>query len=117
MDDLTRYIYFNYMNLMSADEYAAHMAYVLREKNAHVKYPVPEEIMRAEWPHWIPPSPSVEALLSGGVSAFQVSVRERILHECSDEVFINRCPLCGTLARTPQARQCPKCFHSWRGSV
>jgi len=117
MDELTRYVYFNYMNLMSASEYAAHMANVLEEKNAHASSPATEETMRADWPDWLPPSPSVQGLLSSGVEAFQVSVRERLLRECSDEVFINRCPQCRALARTPQASQCPKCFHSWRGSV
>lgn len=27
--------------------------------------------------------------------------------------FINRCPKCSKIARTPKAKQCPWCFHDW----
>ena len=42
---------------------------------------------------------------------FYNSTAERIINE--ENLFINRCPHCGQLARTTKARQA-KCGHSWR---
>ncbi len=39
---------------------------------------------------------------------------ERIMREHRDEVFMNYCPVCGMLARTPRALQCPN-GHRWSG--
>lgn len=38
---------------------------------------------------------------------------ERILAQYPEKVFLNRCPFCNTLARTPTAKQCGKCFRRW----
>ncbi len=56
--------------------------------------------------------PEVLALLAQGKLAETI---ERRLHaEHPGQVFINRCPKCGGVARTPQARQCRFCPHTWR---
>lgn len=47
--------------------------------------------------------------------AFYKQVAERILTEHKDEVFLNYCPVCGQLARTPRALQCPQ-GHRWTDS-
>jgi len=44
---------------------------------------------------------------------FDLRVRQRIMQECADEVFINRCPKCSRIVRSPLARQCPWCKHDW----
>jgi hypothetical protein len=31
-------------------------------------------------------------------------------------VVLNRSPKCDGLCRTPRARQCARCMHSWRGT-
>ena len=33
-------------------------------------------------------------------------IAEIILNDYSDKVFLNNCPKCGKLARTPKAKQC-----------
>lgn len=54
-------------------------------------------------------------LTSAGYEAFVRRTAARILEDCRDEVFFNRCPKCGGLARTPTARQCRFCSHDWHG--
>jgi hypothetical protein len=43
--------------------------------------------------------------------AFFKRTSDRILKE--QKVFLNRCPHCNSLARTPTAKQCGKCFKRW----
>ena len=50
-------------------------------------------------------------------SAFAGRTGERILAECRDGVFLNRCPRCGRVARTPTAKQCRYCRHDWHAHV
>jgi hypothetical protein len=44
-------------------------------------------------------------LTGAGYEAFVERTAARILNDCRSEVFFNRCPKCGGLARTPTARQ------------
>ena len=43
-------------------------------------------------------------------------VCRRVLAERGAEVFVNRCPRCRWVVRTPQARQCLWCGFDWHGS-
>ena len=52
-------------------------------------------------------------LADAGYEAFVERTAARILDERRSEVFFNRCPKCGGLARTPTARQCRFCAHDW----
>ena len=88
MDELTAYIIKNYSGLMTFFERVAY-------KNMDVK------------------DYRVKELLKNGTEPFLQSVCERILREHQEEVIINRCPKCEALARTPIAKQCPKCFFDW----
>jgi hypothetical protein len=88
MDELTAYIIKNYIHLMTILERAAY-------KNLDVK------------------DYRVKELLKNGAEPFLQSVCERILREHREELIINRCPKCEALARTPFAKQCPKCFFDW----
>jgi hypothetical protein len=57
--------------------------------------------------------PEVLALARDGYDAFVLRTGRRILNENRDAVFLNYCPRCGNLARTPKARQCRSCGHDW----
>ena len=61
--------------------------------------------------------PSVLALLEGGFDAFVEQTAKRILTDSPGEVFLNECPNCQSLARTPHSKQCRHCGHSWRDQV
>jgi hypothetical protein len=60
--------------------------------------------------------PEVLGLASGGLEEFYVRTAQRILAEDRDKIFVNTCPSCGKLARTPQARQCHFCGHDWHSN-
>src|ERR1700761_9268938 len=57
--------------------------------------------------------PKVKQLAAGGWDAFALRTAERIYREHRDEIFVNECPRCGKLAKTPKAKQCPHCHHDW----
>jgi len=38
---------------------------------------------------------------------------DRLISTCLDSVFINRCPKCNRIARTPASRQCVWCRNDW----
>jgi hypothetical protein len=58
-------------------------------------------------------TPEIERVMVQGASAFRAQVANRILKEHGDEVFLNRCYECDRILRTPQAKQCFWCGHSW----
>lgn len=47
-----------------------------------------------------------------GEEGFKIKVAERILSEHKDKIFMNYCPQCARLARTPFAKQC-RCGYDW----
>ena len=61
---------------------------------------------------WLTSEQSVLDLIKDGYDAFERRAALRLLQEHRDEVFLNRCPVCGRLARTPVAKQC-RCGHDW----
>ena len=50
--------------------------------------------------------PFVVAALRDGEDVFHKRVGQRILKEHSEEVFINRCPECFKIVKTPRAQRC-----------
>jgi len=52
-------------------------------------------------------------LIKDGYDAFEINTATRILKERTDGLFLNNCPICHKLARTPKARLCGHCGYSW----
>ena len=44
---------------------------------------------------------------------FDMLIASKILEKHTDEVYLNYCPKCQRLARTPQSKQC-RCGYNWR---
>jgi hypothetical protein len=61
-------------------------------------------------------NPAVLELARDGIEAFMERTTGRILAEHGNEIFLNYCPRCGALAKTPYARQCRFCRHDWHNS-
>jgi hypothetical protein len=61
--------------------------------------------------------PEVLELLSQGNGQFYVNSATRILKETPDKVYLNKCPKCNQLARTPYAKQCKHCGYSWHDTI
>ena len=57
--------------------------------------------------------PNVKLLARDGFEPFAERTATRILAEHRDQVILNRCPQCGSLAKMPRARQCRFCRHDW----
>ena len=57
--------------------------------------------------------PEVLELAREGMQAFRGQTAARILRDHSKEVFLNYCPRCHELARTPKAQQCRSCGFDW----
>ncbi len=57
--------------------------------------------------------PEIARLAKDGYEIFAERTAERILTERKDGVFLNFCPRCHELARTPKARQCRFCGLDW----
>src|SRR5215203_2400259 len=58
---------------------------------------------------WLTEDQNVLDLLKDGYETFELTIANRILNQNPEAVFLNYCPKCGKLARTPQARQCRHC--------
>jgi hypothetical protein len=95
------------------------LEYLLRH---HRELLLPSELKAAtvgriqtfEGEKWATDDRAALALLAGGRGALGARLEARLLAEHPGEVLINRCPKCGGVARTPQAKQCRFCHHSWR---
>src|SRR5690242_20056031 len=75
---------------------------------------VPEPVKSyMAWRRSLSDDPEVLQFTSGGLDAFLRRTARRTLAEDRDKVFLNKCPSCGALARTPRARQCRRCGHDW----
>jgi len=61
-------------------------------------------------PPFKPPEPLMRQLATAFCRA-----GERVLREHHDSIFINRCPRCSRIAKTPLTRQCTWCRHDWHG--
>jgi hypothetical protein len=56
-------------------------------------------------------------LLESGIQDFYINAATRIFKQTPGKVFFNTCPKCNELARTPYARQCKHCGHSWHDTI
>ena len=62
---------------------------------------------------WISEQTNIKEYLKDGYEEFELSVAKRIMKEAPEKVFLNNCPKCNKLARTPNARQCRHCGNNW----
>jgi hypothetical protein len=114
MDELTKYIFDHYNNLLTLEEQAAYKSIFAEFKIKHANSPGMKERLRKTL---VSDDPRVVELLAHGPEAFMESVRDRVLHEHRDQVVLIHCPKCGALTKTPRAKQCPKCFFTWHDDV
>ena len=89
MDDLTRYVIHHYGALMTAQERQGYRTIMGQEKMAVVNSPAIRARLQNDL---VSKDPAVIALLADGSDAFLNRVRDRILAEHSDDVFLNYCP-------------------------
>jgi hypothetical protein len=112
VDEVSSYIFRHYLRLLTAQEYRTYLIVLSQAKLEHD----PESRVAAfALKRNLAASPDRQPLLQDGTTAFYHKVRDRILHEHADAVFLNHCPKCNTLCRTPRACLCPNpgCQNTW----
>ena len=62
---------------------------------------------------WITTDEKALELIKNGETEFFINTANRILKKQKEEIFLNNCPNCKKLARTPKARQCRHCGNKW----
>lgn len=72
-----------------------------------------EGMAAAESRFWLSSDPEVVAEAQAGWEAARERIARRILRDHPDEVYLNHCPACDALTRTPTARLCLVCGHTW----
>lgn len=108
-EELTSYVINYYPHLLTKVEAQA-LNSIIAEAKAKVYGGQMAEHIRQ---NYVSTAPEVLRLLANGVHTFRQRVRDRILSEHKNEVYLNRCPKCHALTRTPSACLCPKCNHTW----
>jgi hypothetical protein len=111
---LTSYIWEHYRHLFSDFERKVSDRITFEMKTKHTP---PEEREERFTRMFGTLDPAVTSALEGGHWTYLRRVRERILAEDPDKVFVNRCPRCQRIVRTPKARQCLWCRHDWHVTV
>ena len=66
---------------------------------------------------WLFKDVEVLKLLEDGYDDFEIKTAKRIQREHPNEYVINRCPKCKAVTRTPYAKYCVKCGHSWHYKI
>jgi hypothetical protein len=112
--ELTRYVWDHSGLLMTPFERQVGRA-ILGRARAASQSPVMAGMLNRHW--GAAGDAEVEAALADGPEPFRRHVRDRLLSERAAEVFVNRCPKCERVVRTPQARQCFWCGFDWHSAV
>ncbi len=114
MDELTKYIFDWCPNLLMDEERKArkHLIGLDKVKNAES-----EKMKNALRRRWLSTDLNVLRLLEKGNEHFCQNTVERVLRDNPNKEFLNLCPKCNSLARTPKSNQCPKCFYSWHNEI
>ena len=125
------YVFQYHSQLMTKEESCARCIRILKFKHAHSlklfrqhRKPLTPEQERAKWAEdmefgcksciALENTPAVQKLVAMKRIDFFRTVTKRILEAHGQTLEFNRCPKCNGVARTPTARQCQHCFHSWR---
>ena len=108
MDQKTaNYIVTYYSSLMSDNEKIAFRHYSSTIKLEGNKNPKMLDMYKVKG--WISDNTEILSLLENGYDNFEVNAAKNILQNFPEEVFLNNCPKCNKLARTPFAKQCRFC--------
>lgn len=109
-ETLKHYIWHNYRQLLSQFEREVDLVVIVRQHAQKANAQLAQDILDR---HGRCGEPAIEAALEAGFAAFYQRISDRLLTEHPDQVVINRCPICHKILRTPRARVCVWCGHTW----
>ena len=108
--EIATYVWQFHCDLFTAAEKRAYGPYYWERMRAEKH----RDIVEFEWKrHRIAEDAEVMALIADGVDVFHRRAAQRVVREHADEVFLNRCPRCNRVVRTPRALQCLWCGNDW----
>jgi hypothetical protein len=115
--DKARYAFQNYGHLMTPKEQLAfrHLGGTMKATLGRSDHAAQEEVKSGStyFRKWLSDDPEVLHLARDGYEAFVLRAGHRILTDSQALIFLNYCPRCSALARTPKAQQCRFCGHDW----
>lgn len=111
---LTKYVWDHFPHLRSQFEHRVALAIFAKEKEAFGHEAVAKLMEKR---HSLANDSEVQLALSEGMEAFRRRVCQRIIREYSGDIFINRCPSCMRIVRTPEAKQCFWCGFDWHPAL
>lgn len=114
LDDVTRYVFHNYIYLLTENEKLAWKTCLATAKG---EASGSEDYARFLADKFGSRRKEILELLSKGAESFFTGVRNRVLKEHKDKIILNYCPRCGALTRTPKAKICPKCSFNWHSKL
>ncbi len=115
---LAQYVLQHYAGLMTDHERAVHRHLTVLYKHRDHGPPAPGTAAEVESVQglrvtWLSTDPAVIADAQAGWDGARERIARRIVRDHPDEVYLNRCPACASLTRTPTARLCLSCGHTW----
>lgn len=118
MTSVAGYVLRHYGQLMTAHEQAVHRHLITLYKFRDDGPPAPgtaedTATLEPSLRRWLSHDPAVILDAQAGWDAARERIANRILRDHPDEVYLNHCPACGSLTRTPTARLCLGCGHTW----
>jgi ribosomal protein L40E len=109
----------HYRHLMNQEEKRAysHLTGTMKATRGRSDVRAQEETRNhSQFSRWLTDDPAALQLAREGWSVFLDRTANRIFAEHSEDIFMNFCPRCNELARTPKAQQCRSCHYDWHAS-
>lgn len=117
--NLVEYVRCNYLRLMNQEERRAysHLTGTMKATWGRGDSSAQEETRNdPQFSRWLTDDPAALQLAREGWSMFLERTANRIFSEHRKDIFMNLCPRCHALARTPKAKQCRSCHYNWHAS-
>ncbi|RFS17781.1 hypothetical protein [Emticicia sp. C21] len=108
-----RYIIDYFLDVLPADERLSifYIMSQLKNNNEFLPFVTVKDILIKRG--FIASGQELRDLHKEGITAFEEKVAAYVLKKYADKVYINNCPKCHQLARTPLAHQCKHCGYDW----
>jgi hypothetical protein len=109
--ELTRYVWDHYQRFLTERECRVGRAIIGRAKADVASSKEMVEILHRKLGGI--GDAETEDALANGAEVFRRLVRNRLLSQHAVEIYVNRCPRCSRVVRSPSARQCLWCGFDW----
>ena len=113
-EELASYLYDYCNDLLTVEERAAYKNTLVLFKIANSESAAKKRLMREKW---FSSDAKVLDLLKNGEEEFFKNLEVRVFRDNPSRAFLNLCPKCNYLTKTPKAKQCRNCHYSWHNEI